>query len=201
MKQKFRLITLIALMGMIFLLRPQIWSAGTPIDQIRVTLDRVLAILQDPSLSSDEKKKIRRDQLRQAIFPTFDFAEMAKRSLGSHWRRRSPAEQKEFVNLFTDLLQNSYVGTIESYNGDKVAYLREVQDKNYAEVSTNIITAKGEEFSINYRLHLQNGEWKVYDVVIENISVVNNYRSQFNRVISRSSYENLLQVLKEKQQG
>ncbi len=201
MKQKVTLTIFLALIGMVFLLRPHIWSAGTPVDQIRVTVDRVLAILQDPSLSSDEKRQARRDQLRQAIFPTFDFAEMAKRSLGSHWRRRSPAEQEEFVSLFTDLIQNSYVGSIESYNGDKVAYLREVQDKNYAEVGTNIITAKGEEFSINYRLHLQGGEWKVYDVVIENISIVNNYRSQFNRVINRSSYEELLRVLKEKQQG
>ncbi len=201
MKQKFTLTIFLALMGMIFALRPPIWSAGTPVDQVRVTVDRVLAILQDPGLSSDEKRQARRDQLRQAIFPTFDFAEMAKRSLGSHWRRRSPAEQKEFVDLFTDLLQTSYVGTIESYNGDKVAYLREVQDKNYAEVGTNIVSAKGQEFTINYRLHLQDGEWKVYDVVIENISIVNNYRSQFNRVINRSSYEELLRVLKEKQQG
>lgn len=201
MKQKFTLTIFLALMGMIFPPRPPIWSAGTPVDQIRVTVDRVLAILQDPGLGSDQKRQARRDQLRQAIFPTFDFAEMAKRSLGSHWRRRSPAEQKEFVDLFTDLLQTSYVGTIESYNGDKVAYLREVQDKNYAEVGTNIISAKGQEFTINYRLHLQDGEWKVYDVVIENISIVNNYRSQFNRVINRSSYEELLRVLKEKQQG
>lgn len=168
-------------------------------DRIRGTVDKVLAILQDPSLSSDAQSSARRDQLRQAIFPTFDFAEMAKRSLGSHWRRRSGAEQKEFVDLFTDLLQKSYVGSLESYQGDKVVYGREILDKNYAEVNTSIVTAQGQEYSINYRLHLGSGEWKVYDVVIENISLVNNYRSQFNRVISKSSFEDLVRRLKEKQ--
>jgi phospholipid transport system substrate-binding protein len=199
MKARFALTVLMTLTAMILVSRAPLWSAGSPTDQIRGTVDKVLAILGDPSLSSDAKSSVRRDHLRRAIFPTFDFAEMAKRSLGSHWRRRSGAEQKEFVDLFTDLLQNSYVGSIESYHGDKVVYRREVVDKNYAEVGTSIHTAQGQEYSINYRLHLWNSEWKVYDVVIENISLVNNYRSQFNRVISKSSFEDLLRMIKEKQ--
>lgn len=199
MKKKITIITTVVLAGFTLWARPYLWSAGGPTEQIRGTVDNVLSILKDSNLNSDAKKNARRDQLRKAIFPTFDFAEMAKRSLGSHWRRRSVAEQKEFTILFTDLLQNSYVGSIESYRGDKVVYGKETQDKDYAEVATLIVTDKGEEYSIGYRLHQAGGEWKVYDVIIENISVVNNYRSQFNRVISRSSYEDLIRVLKDKQ--
>ena len=108
------------------------------------------------------------------------------------------AEQQEFVNIFTDLLQESYIGTIESYNGDKVLYNRELQDQDNAEVQTTLTTRREESYSINYRLRLVAKDWKVYDVVIENISVVNNYRSQFNRVLSKSSYEELVRTMKEK---
>ena len=173
-------------------------NAGVPTEQIRVTVDQVLTILQDPSLKPDSKQKERREQLRRVIFARFDFAEMARRSLGPEWRRRSPAEQQEFVNIFTDLLQESYIGTIESYNGDKVLYNRELQDQDNAEVQTTLTTRREERYSINYRLRLVAKDWKVYDVVIENISVVNNYRSQFNRVLSKSSYEELVRTMKEK---
>ena len=172
--------------------------AGAPTEQLRSTVDQVLVILQDPSLKPEGKQKERRDQLRRVIFARFDFAEMARRSLGADWRRRTPTEQQEFINVFTDLLQDSYIGTIESYNGDKVAYNRELQDQDSAEVQT-ILTTRGEaSYSINYRLRLVGKDWKVYNVVIENISVVNNYRSQFTRVIGKSSYEELVRTMKEK---
>jgi phospholipid transport system substrate-binding protein len=173
-------------------------NAGVPTDQVRGTVDQVLAVLQDPSLKPESSQKERRDRLRQVIFARFDFAEMAQRSLGPEWRRRSPAEQQEFVNLFTDLLQENYIGTIESYNGDKVIYNRELQDQNNAEVQTTLTTRSEAAYSINYRLRLVGRDWKVYDVVIENISLVNNYRSQFSRVISKSSYEELVRTMKEK---
>lgn len=173
-------------------------NAGVPTDQVRGTVDQVLAVLQDPSLKPDNSQKERRDRLRQVIFARFDFAEMAQRSLGPEWRRRSPAEQQEFVNLFTDLLQENYIGTIESYNGDKVIYNRELQDQTNAEVQTTLTTRSEAAYSINYRLRLVGKDWKVYDVVIENISLVNNYRSQFSRVISKSSYEELVRTMKEK---
>ena len=173
-------------------------NAGVPTDQVRGTVDQVLAVLQDPSLKPESSQKERRDRLRQVIFARFDFAEMAQRSLGPEWRRRSPAEQQEFINLFTDLLQENYIGTIESYNGDKVIYNRELQDQNNAEVQTTLTTRSEAAYSINYRLRLVGKDWKVYDVVIENISLVNNYRSQFSRVISRSSYEELVRAMKEK---
>lgn len=174
-------------------------SAGLPTEQIKSTVDQALAVLKNPKLKSDAKTKERREQLRQILFARFDFTEMAKRSVGSAWRRRTPKEQEEFTRLFTDLLERSYIDRIESYTDEKFVYQEEKQDGNYAEVESRILTAKGEEFSINYKLHLVGGEWKVYDVVIENISLVNNYRSQFNRVIANSSFEDLISRLKEKQ--
>ena len=173
-------------------------NAGVPTEQVRSTVDQVIAILADPSLKPESKQKERREQLRRVIFARFDFAEMAQSSLGPEWRRRTPEEQQEFVNLFTDLLQESYIGTIESYSGDKVGYNRELQEKDNAEVQTTLTTRGEAAYSINYRLRLVDKDWKVYDVIIENISVVNNYRSQFSRVISKSSYQELLRTMKEK---
>jgi phospholipid transport system substrate-binding protein len=184
------------LMGIIFLFFAVPAAAGPPTDQTRMTVDRVLSILKNPSLQSNPKQ--RREQLRETIYPRFDFTEMAKRSLGPHWSRRSPQEQQEFVKVFTDLLESSYVDQIESYNGEKIAYTREQLDKDSAEVFTKVITKKGEEFSINYKLHPVGGEWKVYDVVVEDVSLVNNYRSQFNRVLANASFDELLRKLQQK---
>ena len=172
-------------------------TAGVP-TELRATIDRVLVILKDPKLNHAGAKKERRAELRKTIFPRFDFEEMAKRSLGSEWRRRTPAEQKEFVSLFTDLLKDTYVASIESYRGEHVVYRRETLDGNYAEVTTAVITERGEEFRIDYRLNLEGSEWKVYDVIIENVSIVNNYRSQFRRILGRSSFAELLQMIRDK---
>ncbi|MGH7828934.1 MAG: MlaC/ttg2D family ABC transporter substrate-binding protein, partial [Candidatus Binatia bacterium] len=167
-------------------------------EQVKVTLDNVLAVLSKARSKSDAKRDDRRRQLRMIIYPRFDFSEMARRSLGSQWRRLTPEEQKDFVEIFTDLLENAYVSKIESYTDEKLVYVRETEEKEFAQVDTKILTRKGEEFSLIYKLHLVNGEWKVYDVVVENISLVNNYRSQFNRVIANSSYEELVRRLKDK---
>ena len=123
---------------------------------------------------------------------------MAKRSLGPNWSRRTPQEQEEFVRLFTEVLERAYAEIIESYSEEKILYLAEKVDGTYADVNSKVVTARGEEYSINYRAHLVGNEWKVYDVVAENISLVNNYRSQFNRVIAKSSYEELVRRLKDK---
>jgi phospholipid transport system substrate-binding protein len=172
--------------------------AGIPSDQVRQTADKVLSILQDTELKSADKKQERRDRLRQVISARFDFDEMAKRALGQHWQRRSADERRRFVRLFTDLLWRSYADQIESFKGKKIVYAREQQDKDYAEVDTKIVTNKGEEFSVNYLLHAIGSEWKVYDVVIENISLVNNYRSQFNHVLANSSFDELMRKLQAK---
>ena len=173
-------------------------SAATPTEELRGAVTKVQKILTNPELKSENRKKERLNQLREVIFPKFDFAEMAKRSLGAHWKRRSPEEQREFVKAFTELLENAYADSIDSYDGEKVVLTSEKQDKTFAEVKTKIVTKKGAEFAVNYRMHETEGTWKIYDVVIENISLVNNYRSQFSRVIAKSSYEELLHGMKEK---
>jgi phospholipid transport system substrate-binding protein len=146
------------------------------------------------------KTKERREQVKQILFARFDFTEMAKRSLGANWRRRTPQEQEEFVRVFTDVLERAYADIIESYSDEKlkIAYVNERVDGEFADINSKILTSKGEEYSLNYKAHLVGNEWKVYDVIAENISLVNNYRSQFTRVISKESYEELVRRLKDK---
>ena len=177
---------------------PATLHAGAPTEEIQKTVDKAIAVLKNPSLKSESRRKERRDQIRQALLPRFDFPEMARRSLGAQWRRRTPEEQREFVGLFSDLLERAYIDRIEAFNDEQFIYTRERQDQDHAEVDAKIKTPKGEEFSISYKLHLADQSWKVYDVVIENISLVNNYRDQFNRVITKSSYEDLIRRMKEK---
>lgn len=183
---------------MTLLLHPSFAAAGPAADQLKHTVDAVLGILNDPALKGDAKTRERRQKLREIIYSRFDFAEMAKRSLGAQWQKRSPAEQKEFVQVFTDLLEGAYLDNLESYSGEKVRFLKDRQEQDHAEVSTKIVNKKGEEFVVGYRLHEVNGDWKVLDVIIEDISLVNNYRSQFNRVLARSSYADLIETMRQK---
>jgi phospholipid transport system substrate-binding protein len=182
-----------------FLLFSALSRAAGPTDQVRSTVDKVLAMVRNPNLKSPAQKKDIQTRPAEIINPRFDFAEMAKRSLGPQWARRSPEEQREFVKLFTALLGRSYADRIESFSSQNVVYTREVEDKDYAQVDTTVVSDKQEKVSINYKLHILDKEWRVYDLVIEDVSVVNNYRSQFNRIIGRSSFEELLRRLKEKQ--
>jgi phospholipid transport system substrate-binding protein len=181
------------------LLLPAPSRADSPTEQVRATVDKVLTILRSSNLKSEAQRNDMRSRLAQVINPRFDFTEMAKRSLGPHWARRTAEEQQEFVKIFAGLLRRSYADNIESYSTQNVLYTREVEDKNYAEVDTKIVADKREDVSINYKLHNVNKEWKIYDLVIEDISVVNNYRSQFDRVIAKSSYIDLVRMMKEKQ--
>ena len=180
------------------LISPLSVFGGVPTDQVRGTVDRMLAILQDPNFKTKSKFTERRELLRSVISVRFDFAEMARRSLGAEWRRLTPSQQQQFVELFTDLLRDAYVADIESYKGETVKYTRETQEERFAVVQTILRSPEGTEYSIEYRLHLVDKEWKVYDVVIENVSIVNNYRSQFARVINKSSFEGLIRAMKEK---
>jgi phospholipid transport system substrate-binding protein len=179
-------------------LTPAELKAGVPTDQVRQTADRVLSVLQDSRLKSPDKQQERRAQIRQIVANRFDFAEMAKRSLGSNWQKANNDEQRQFVELFTDLLEKSYADQIESYNGEKIVYGRENVSQDQADVNTKIVTKKGEEIPINYKLRDNAGDWKVYDVVIENISIVNNFRSQFNRILANASFPELLKKLQSK---
>jgi phospholipid transport system substrate-binding protein len=179
-------------------LSPAALRAGVPTDQVRQTADRVLAVLQDSRLKSADKQQERRAQIRQIIANRFDFGEMAKRSLGPNWQKVNNDEQRQFVELFTELLEKSYADQIESYNGEKIVYGRENVSQEQADVDTKIVTKKGEEISVNYKLRSADGDWKVYDVVIENISIVNNFRSQFNRILANASFAELLKKLQSK---
>lgn len=171
--------------------------AEAPTQQIRTTVEQVVKILKDSRYQGEAGKRERRERLRRAIFPRFDFTEMARRSLGSHWQRNWDRE-KEFVSAFGDFVENSYVRHIESYKNERIVYARERMDRDFAEVDTKVVTNHGDEVPIQYRLHLRGGDWKVYDVVINHISLVNNYRSQFKRILATSSINDLIERLRDK---
>jgi phospholipid transport system substrate-binding protein len=164
----------------------------------RLAIDNGIQVLNDPALKAEDKKEERIERLRQVVKPIFDFVEMAKRSLGAHWRRLSPEKRQEFVTLFTEYLEKTYADRVDLYNGHQAVFLSESIDQGYAQVDSKVANKKGEEFSVVYKLRLSDQVWKVYDVVVENISIVNNYRSQFNRVISNSSYDELIKKIKQK---
>ena len=173
--------------------------AGVPTDQVRQTVDKVLNILNNKELKKPGKVKERRAAIRDAVGERFDFEEMAKRSLALHWKQRTPEEKKEFVPLYADLLERSYIKKIEAYTDEKVVYTDENVDNGYAVVKTKIVTKRNVEIPIEYRLFKKNNHWEVYDVVIEGVSLVNNYRTQFSKIIRTSSYEQLVKRMKNKQ--
>ncbi|MDD5286224.1 MAG: ABC transporter substrate-binding protein [Desulfuromonadaceae bacterium] len=171
-------------------------ALAAPTDEVKKVVDEVVRIVSDKGLKKDNLK--RRQALKKSISTVFDYSEMAKRSLGKNWNQRTPAEKKQFTDLFASLLENSYASKIESYNDERIIYLKENLDGDHAEVKSKVMTAKRDEFTIDYRLINQNGKWLVYDVVIEGISLVSNYRTQFNKIISASGYNELLKKLQNK---
>ena len=173
-------------------------SAGEATEEIRMAINQGVEILNRSRLDAKKDRAEVINRLRKIVYPVFDFKEMAKRSLGSHWRQLDAQQQNKFVSVFTELLETNYADKIDLYEGQKVAYTGEAVDKDYVTVNTKVIGNKGDTFSANYKLHRVDGKWKIYDVVVENISVVNNYRSQFNRVIVNSSFEELVKRIQEK---
>lgn len=169
---------------------------ASPTTEVKSTVDEVVRIVTSKEMKKNDQK--RRRALKKTISNVFDYNEMAKRSLGKHWKQRSAAEQKQFTDLFATLLENSYAGKIESYNNEKIVYLKEHIDGNKAEVKSKVITAKRDEYTLDYRMLERNGKWTVYDVVIEGVSLVSNYRSQFNRIIMANGYGDLVKKLKTK---
>ena len=174
--------------------------ANSPTDQLRTRIERVVKTVDDPELKKDNKVKERRTAVRKIADEIFDFNETAKRSLAHHWLQRTPAERKEFVDLFANLLERSYISKIELYNGERIAYLGETIDGDLATVRTKLVTKQGTEIPVEYRmLRTSNDRWLVYDVVIEGVSLVANYRTQFNKIIQTSSYQELVKKMKTKQ--
>ena len=167
--------------------------AGEPTDQVRRSVDEVLKIVQ-----SQPDGPARRTAVRQAANRLFDFEETAKRALGPHWQQRTPAEHEEFVRLFSDLLEAAYVGKIDLYQGEKITYVGETVDGDQATVKTRIVTKQGNEVPVDYRLSREKDGWRVYDVIIEGVSLVANYRTQFNKIIQTSSYDDLVKRMRAK---
>ena len=196
-----RRLALAGLIGVLVMVAGSAVHAGPPTDQLKMGIDRVLAILQDPTLKQAGKAAERRKQIREVANQIFDWTETAKRALARHWQARSPKEREEFAALFADLLERSYVGKIEAYSSEKIVYGQEtVEDGAQAAVRTKLITKAGTEVPIDYRMLKEGDRWRAYDVLIENVSLVGNYRSQFNRIIQQSGYPDLLQRLKTKQE-
>ena len=167
-----------------------------PTEQLRGAIDRVLEVLDDPALKEPARAADRHRAVRQIADEMFDFEETARRAMAQHWRSLTPAQQREFVDVFSDLLEHAYMSKIELYSGEKIQYPGERVEGDVATVSTRIITKKGVEVPIDYRM-LKRGEcWRIYDVSIEGVSLVANYRTQFNSVVRTSSYDELLRRMR-----
>ncbi|MDX1411603.1 MAG: ABC transporter substrate-binding protein [Nitrospirales bacterium] len=170
---------------------------GPATEAVRQTIDQVLAILKDPDLKSPDREAERRAKLEAVIGQRFDYEEMGKRTLAAHWKKLDSSQQGEFVALFQSFLSNSYAGNIDGYSGQKVEYVKERHKGNFAEVQTKVVSSKG-ELPLDYRLMNKNGNYRVYDVVIDGVSLVKNYRGQFARIIKTSSYDGLIEKLRTK---
>ena len=174
-------------------------AAGVPSDQLRSQIDRVLKTLDDPELKKEGKGRDRRAAVRKIANDIFDFGETARRSLGRHWQPRTPPERDEFVQLFADLLERSYISKVELYGGEKIQYLGDTIEGEQARVQTKLVTKGGSDIPIEYRMHRKGDRWLVYDVIIEGVSLIANYRTQFNKIIQTASYQELVKKMKAKQ--
>ena len=172
--------------------------AGEPTEVIRKTTDKIISIVQDPALQGPAKKSERERLIRAAAEKVFDREGMSMRVLAQHWRKRTPAEKEEFMSLFEDLLEKTYIDRVEGYSGQKVVYEGERIQGNYALVKVEIVTKQGTNIPVLYRLNKKKTGWLVYDLSIEGVSLINNYRTQFNSIILRSSFKGLIKKLKAK---
>ncbi len=175
-------------------------AGGAPTDQLRTQVDRVLKLLEDPGLKAPDKAKDRRVAVRKVAEDIFDFGETAKRSLGRHWAARTQEEKDEFVKLFGDLLERSYISKIELYGGEKIQYIGDKIEGETSIVQSKLLTKAGGEVPIEYRMLKKGERWLVYDVVIEGVSLVSNYRTQFNKIIQTSSFQDLVKKMKTRQE-
>jgi len=174
-------------------LAPGLVSANSPTDELQQTIQQVAKVVADTANGDDRRKAL----LRETLLPRFDWLEMSKQVLGKHWSHASGRET-EFVSAFAEFLGNAYIGQIGSYRNEKVLFVQESIENHQAQVKTKIVSDKGEPTSVNYRLHRIEGEWKIYDVIVEDISIVVNYRAQFNRILAKGSLDDLLVQLRRK---
>ncbi|MGH7409656.1 MAG: MlaC/ttg2D family ABC transporter substrate-binding protein, partial [Candidatus Methylomirabilis sp.] len=189
----------LALAGLLIVSTAQVGWAATAQEQLKGAIDRVVTTLGSPALKGAGKVAERRSAVRKIANEIFDFNEIARRSLGRYWQPLSEAQRSEFIGLFSDLLERSYISKIELYGGEKIVYIGERMDGDLATVSTKIITKNATEIPIDYRLVRRGDSWLVYDVNIEGISLVSNYRTQFNKIIQTSGYNTLVDRMRAKQ--
>jgi len=171
--------------------------AGGATDAMKSTIDETLKIIQDKELKQPGRAEERRRRLEQVVGDRFDYQEMSRRSLGAPWNTLSDKDKEEFVALFRTLLINSYADKIETYSGEGVQYINERTEKDYAEVRTKVLTGKV-EIPLDYRLLNKGDDWRVYDVVVDGVSLVNNYRGQFLKILRSSTYADLVDQLRKK---
>jgi len=175
-------------------------AALTPTETVKSRVDEALQSLSQSATPSAAATERRRADIRRAADTLFDFPDMSRRALGRHWTDRTPAEREEFTRLFTDLIARTYIGKIDRYAGESISYVGEHVDGEEATVRSRVVTAKGSQIPVEYRLHRVNDEWTAYDVFIESVSLVGTYRSQFDRIIKAESFSSLLRRLREKGQ-
>jgi len=167
--------------------------AGAPTDQVRQYTDQVAKILENPELRSADK----RAAVRKVAIEIFDVNETARRALGPHWQTRTPAERDEFVHLFADLLERTYISKVDLFGGEKLRYTAENVDGDYAVVRAKVITKKGTEIPVEARMLQRGSHWLIYDISVENVSLIANYRMQFDRIIRTSSFQELVRKLRD----
>ena len=170
-------------------------EASAITEGLKSVVDQVLKVVADPQFKED--KKARRARIREIINPKFNYVEMGKRSLAKNWRKLSPAEKKAFVDLFAKLLENSYASKIESYRDETINYVNEIVRGKYAMVKTEVVR-KNDSFGVDYKLLKLGDEWQVYDFIIEGVSMIRNYRSQFSKIIHKESFAKLMEQMSEK---
>jgi phospholipid transport system substrate-binding protein len=171
-----------------------------PMTIVKATVDKFVAILSDPALKSNPAD--RRQRLKDTAAERFDFAEMGRSALGVHWRELSDQQRKDFVDLFTRFVEAAYIGRLDSYHGQQIDFVKEANDgPDYAQVNTNIVQASADPIGLNYRVKMEGNDWKIYDVTVDNISIVANYRNQFNRVINNQGFDALMNDMRAKQEG
>ena len=175
-------------------------SEESPTAVVRATLTAVFHILEDPNLKDPAKLMPRRRKLEEVIAERFDYSEMSKRALAAHWTPLTTEQRKEFVDLFKSFLSDRYAGKIEGYSGEKVQYLSERLEGQYAEVRTKLVSSKV-DIPMDYRLINKGGRWYAYDIIVDGVSLVKNYRSQFDKIIRSGSYEELTTRLRNRSVG
>ena len=172
-------------------------AAQSPLEAIQATVERARAVLEDPAYKGPAQRDTRIAKVREIVLPQFDAEEVAKRTLGPHWRKLNEEKRKRFVNLFVNLVEKTYSSNLDRYEpGVKLYFDQERIDDDFAEVNTRIYDPVLDKmFVVNYRMHKVDGKWLIYDVIAENVSMVRNYRNQFERILSKSSYDELFQKL------